>query len=59
MSAVLALVILIGVYPMPILNMTAASTSALAERLEERSQAMSAGIKYQLRVSENALSVTR
>ncbi len=59
MSMVLALVILIGVYPMPILNMTSASTSALADRLEERGQAMSAGIKFDLRVSENIATPTK
>ena len=36
MSAVLAIVIAIGVYPMPLINMTSASTTALAERIEKR-----------------------
>jgi len=39
MGVVLALVIAIGVYPMPLIKMTSASTAALAQRLDERSRA--------------------
>ncbi len=40
MGVVLALVILIGVYPMPLIDISSASTTALAQRLEERSPAL-------------------
>jgi len=45
MGVVLALVIAIGVFPMPLINITSASTSALAERLSERSRTVSAAVQ--------------
>jgi len=42
MGLVLAVVIVIGVYPMPLINLTSASTTALAERLEDRGRALAA-----------------
>ena len=41
MSAVMALVIAIGIFPMPLINMTSASTTALAQRLDTAKVAMS------------------
>lgn len=40
MGTVLALVLAIGVFPMPLLNMTSGSTTALAERLEKGGPAL-------------------
>lgn len=45
MGMVLALVIAIGVSPMPLINITSASTTALAERLSERSRSVSAAVE--------------
>jgi NADH-quinone oxidoreductase subunit M len=41
MSVVLATVIALGVFPSPMLNMTAASTAALAKKLDDKALAMS------------------
>ncbi len=51
MGVVLAIVIAIGVYPMPILNITSASTKALADRLDERSLALTAPARVDKRLT--------
>ena len=40
MAATLALIVAIGLYPAPLLNMTSASTEALTKRLESRNAAV-------------------